>query len=189
MAEEGCLKDGCFHNLQVEGRSMLAGTTVVEGKLRSSTLLQSHASVGKTHSSIAATATAAVNTFYVVTDPTDLIVTLPSAGDGNIGDFINIFYTTAIANANPNTFADPDDGFVVGSTVQRVGGGSASMANVSVVSQDTITIMGETNGDGGVGTSLKFVNTTGAKSGWMVEAITYNQGSGATLGTIDFSEA
>jgi len=189
MAEEGCLKDGCFHNLQVEGRSMLAGTTVVEGKLRSSTLLQSHASVGKTHSTLSGTALAAVNTYYVVSAPTALIVNLPSAGDGNIGDFINILYTTAIGTADPNTFVDPDDGFVIGSTAQRVGGGSASVVNVSVVSQDTLTITGHTNGDGGKGTSVKFVNTTGAKNGWMVEAITYNQGSGGQLGTIDFSTA
>ena len=113
---------------------------------------------------------------------------LSSAAAGAIGDFISIFYSVAIGNGNAHTFTTTTDtAYTLGSTAVRIGGGVASKADLSVAADNILTITGHTNGDGGLGTTVRFVNVTGAAQGWAVEAITTNQGSGAQAGTIAFS--
>jgi hypothetical protein len=63
----------------------------------------------------------------------------------------------------------------------------ASKGDLSVAADNVLTITGHTNGDGGMGTTVRLVNVTGATNGWAIEAITTNQGSGAQAGTIAFS--
>ena len=55
------------------------------------------------------------------------------------------------------------------------------------LSGDILTITGNANGDGGLGTTVRFVNVTGAAQGWAVEAITTNHGNGSQAGTIAVS--
>jgi hypothetical protein len=188
MGEVGCLKDGCFQNLQGEGKTILVGQTTVEGHLRSSKLLQPHAVANVAPTLISATELS-VNTFYNSIAGA-CAMTLPSAAAGNIGDFISVFYVTAIGNGNAHTYTTTTDStFAFGSTAQRVGGAVLSAAHVAVAGDNILKISGHAsgNGDGGCGTSVKFVNMTGATDGWAVEAITYNQGAGNTAATIAFS--
>ena len=68
------------------------------------------------------------------------------------------------------------------STVARV-----VAATVAAAADNILTITGHTAGDGGLGTSVRLVNMTGATNGWAVEAITYGQGANSEAGTIAFT--
>ena len=115
-------------------------------------------------------------------------MTIPSAATGNIGDFIVVYYNTAIGNGNAHTYTTTvDTAYTLGSTAVRIGGANASVGDLSVAADNVLTITGHTNGDGGVGTIVRFTNVTGAAQGWAVEAVTTNQGTGAQAGTIAFS--
>jgi len=115
-------------------------------------------------------------------------MTIPSAAAGDIGDFITVFYGLAINNAAAHTYTTTTDtAFALGSTAVRVGAVVASVGDLAAASDNTLTITGATNGDGGAGTTVKFVNMTGALNGWAVEAVTLNQGNGSSAGTIAFS--
>jgi len=186
MGEVGCLKSGHFQNLEVEGKTILVGQSIVEGHLRSSKLLQSSACANVAPTAISATELS-VNTFYKsIAGATAM--TIPSAAAGKIGDFINVFYLLAANNGAAHIYTTTTDTtFAPGSTAQRVGGGVASIAAVAGAGHNILTITGHTNGDGGCGTSVKFVNMTGATNGWAVEAITYGQATNAQAGTIAFS--
>ena len=173
-------------NLNLTDGGTVAGATKlthVNGLVASRTL-QAVANVAPT--AISATALT-VNTYYKsIAGATAM--TIPSAAAGSIGDFISIFYSTAIGNGNAHTFTTTTDtAYTLGSTAVRIGGGVASTADLSVAADNILTITGHTNGDGGLGTTVRFVNVTGAAQGWAVEAITYNQGTGAQAGTIAFS--
>tara|TARA_R110000765_G_scaffold157039_1_gene260129 strand:- start:478 stop:1095 length:618 start_codon:yes stop_codon:yes gene_type:complete len=115
-------------------------------------------------------------------------MTIPSAAAGNIGDFITIYYGVAIGNGNAHTFTTTvDTAFALGSVATRIGGGVASKADISVAADNILTITGHTNGDGGLGTTVQLVNTSGAAQGWAIKAVTTNQGTGAQAGTLAFS--
>ena len=108
-------------------------------------------------------------------------MTIPSAAAGKAGDWITVNYTTVITDGQTHTYTTTTDTtFTAGSYVTRIGGGVASGIDVSDGSaKNILTIDGDTNGDGGIGTTIKFINQTGTTDGWAVEAITYNQGDGS----------
>jgi hypothetical protein len=122
----------------------------------------------------------AVNTNYHSV-ATAAAMTIPSAAAGKAGDWITVRYQTVINNGATHTYTTTTDAtFTAGSCVTRVGGGVASGVDVSDGSaKNILTIDGDTDGDGGIGTIVKFVNTSGTTDGWAVEAITYNQGDGS----------
>ena len=150
--------------------------------LKGSKTLQSVANVAPTL--ISATALS-VNTYYK-SIAAATAMTIPSAAASSIGDFISVYYITAIGNGNAHSYTTTTDtAFALGSTATRIGGGVASKGDLSA--DNVLTITGHTNGDGGVGTTVRLVNVTGATNGWAIEAITTNQGTGAQAGTIAFS--
>jgi hypothetical protein len=173
-------------NLNLTDGGTVAGAskfTHVNGLVASRTL-QSVANVAPTD--ISATALS-VNTYYK-SIAAATAMTIPSAAAGAIGDFISIFYSVAITAGAAHTFTTTTDtAFTLGSTAVRIGGGIASSADLSVALDNVLTITGHATGDGGLGTTVRFVNVTGAAQGWAVEAITTNQGAGSTAGTIAFS--
>lgn len=160
-------------------------TTVTHADgLKGSKTLQSVANVAPTL--ISATALS-VNTYYK-SIAAATAMTIPSAAASSIGDFISVYYITAIGNGNAHSYTTTTDtAFALGSTATRIGGGVASKGDLSVAADNVLTITGHTNGDGGVGTTVRLVNVTGATNGWAIEAITTNQGTGAQAGTIAFS--
>jgi hypothetical protein len=127
------------------------------------------------------TATAlSVNTHYVASTSTALAMTIPSAAAGSTGDWISVFYTTAIDNAATQSFTTTTDtAYALSSTITRIGGAVTSATDLSVAADNVLNLLGDTNGDCGQGTTVKFVNTTGALNGWAVEAVILNQGTGA----------
>ena len=179
MAEVGCLKDGCFQNLQVEGNMTALSNVDVTGMLKSSKLLQSSACANVEPTEIT-TSTLSVNTFYVGATTTSLAMIIPSAAASNIGDFINVIYSDGIANDQVHSYTTEDAQFTKGSTLLRVGGAKDSALFQSVDGSDQVNLTGDDDGDGGAGTSLRFVNVTGEANGWAVEVIIYNQGTGVT---------
>jgi hypothetical protein len=118
-------------------------------------------------------------------------MTIPSAAAGKAGDWITVRYITVITNGNTHSYTTTTDAtFTAGSCVTRVGGGVASGVDVSDGSaKNVLTIDGDTDGDGGIGTVVKFVNQTGTTDGWAVEALVLNQGDGsaAMAGATAFS--
>tara|TARA_B110000858_G_scaffold188362_1_gene233783 strand:- start:224 stop:1081 length:858 start_codon:yes stop_codon:yes gene_type:complete len=112
---------------------------------------------------------------------TVVTATVPSAAAGKIGDWITVKYTTVINDGVVHTFnTTTDTTFTPGSTITRIGGGVASGIDVCDGSaKNTLVIDGDTNGDGGIGTVIRFVNTTGAANGWAAESIVLNQGDGS----------
>lgn len=112
---------------------------------------------------------------------TAVTVALPSAAAGKKGDWITVTYTTVINNGAVHTFNTTTDAtFVAGSKIIRIGGAVASGIDVCDGSaKNTLVIDGDTDGDGGIGTTIKFINTTGATDGWAAEAIVLNQGDGS----------
>jgi hypothetical protein len=112
---------------------------------------------------------------------TVVTATVPSAAAGKKGDWITVKYTTVIHDSVVHTYNTTTDAtYVAGSTITRIGGGVASGIDVCDGSaKNTLVIDGDTNGDGGIGTTIKFVNTTGLVDGWAAEAIVTNQGDGS----------
>ena len=122
-----------------------------------------------------------VNTHYSGETATALAMTIPSAADGNIGDWITVFYTTDINDSTIHSYTTTTDtAFALGSTILRADGAVASAADVSVAADNVLTIDADTNGDGGIGTTLKFVNMTGALNGWAVECVVRGRGNKST---------
>ena len=119
-------------------------------------------------------------------------MTIPSAAAGKAGDWITVRYITVITDGNTHSYTTnaADATFTAGSCVTRVGGGVASGVDVSDGSaKNILTLDGDTNGDCGIGTVVKFVNQTGTTDGWAVEALVLNQGNGsaAMAGATAFS--
>tara|TARA_R110000824_G_scaffold35910_1_gene112063 strand:+ start:1138 stop:1737 length:600 start_codon:yes stop_codon:yes gene_type:complete len=154
--------------------------------MRGAKQLRAAATAGAAPTDISATALS-VNTYYK-SIAAATAMTIPSAAAGNIGDFITVYYSVAIGNGNAHSYTTTTDTtFALGSTAQRTGGAQPSKGDLAVAADNVLTITGATNGDGGLGTTVKFVNMTGTTNGWAVEAITYNQGNGTEEGTIAFS--
>ena len=156
----------------------VASTTNTAG-LRDSRSFRNAATAGATHTTAAAGALA-VNTHYIVNLTATTAFTLASAADSPIGSWITLLYGTAIGNTNNHSYTCADDTWAVGSLIFRCGGAVANQADLSVDGDNVVTIQGITDGDGGVGTCVKFVNTTGEAGGWAVEAVVWGQGAQST---------
>ncbi len=158
--------------------SGVCSTTNTAG-LRDSRSFRNAATSGATHT-VAAAGALAINTHYTVNLAGATAFTLASAADSPIGSWITLLYGTAIGNGVAHSYTCADDTWSVGSLIFRCGGAVANQADLSVDGDNVVTIQGVTNGDGGVGTTVKFVNTTGEAGGWAVEATVWGQGTQAT---------
>jgi hypothetical protein len=118
-------------------------------------------------------------------------MTIPSAAAGKAGDWITVVYDVAAGNTNAHTYTTTTDtAYTLGSTIRTNRGSHADripLLDISEAGDNIITITGATNGDGGLGTYLKFVNLTGAAQGWAAEVYVTDQGSGVTAATAAFS--
>jgi len=80
--------------------------------------------------------------------------------------------------------------YAPGSTIRTASGSHADRiprSDVAVAADNVITITGATNGDGGVGSYVRFVNVSGDTLGWAADVYVTAQGSGITAGTAAFS--
>jgi hypothetical protein len=143
-------------NLSVAGNTSFLGNLTVEGLLKSSKLMQSYSTANVAPTAISSS-TLTVNTFYK-SIAGSATMTIPN---GNIGDFITVFYDTAITHGSTHFYGTNDVQFAIGSTCTRIGGAVGSTGHISGSGQSALIIAGNTNGDGGIGTYVKFVNITG----------------------------
>jgi len=119
-------------------------------------------------------------------------MTLPSAATGKAGDWINVYYNVAAGNTNAHTYTTHSDDsmYAPGSTIRTSSGSGASRvptSDVSVAADNVITITGDTNGDGGVGTYVRFVNVSGDTLGWAADVFVGTHGTGVEAATAAFS--
>ena len=140
--------------------------------------------------------TLSVNTAYKGSVATALAMVIPSAAAGKAGDWITVLYTTAINNGAAHTYSGVTDvNYTPGSMiVTRAGADDSNGTRVattdeSTTNDDVITITGLTDGDGGIGTTLKFVNMTGTTSGWSAYVVVEGQGDNDAAATAAFSAA
>ena len=122
----------------------------------------------------------ALNTHYQVNDTDAAAYTIPSAAAGRAGDWITVTYIAAIGNGVLHTYTSTTDTqFTLGSRIFVIGEDATRIPviDTSVADDDRVSITGLTNGDGGIGTTLKFVNKTGTTNGWAVYAQVEGQGA------------
>lgn len=165
----------------LSGTNTLSGVSVSTNTvgLRDARSFRCAATVGAARTSLTAT-TLAVNTHYDGGTATNLAMLIPSAAATSIGDWITVFYTSVINNTQTHTYTTTTDtAFAPGSLILRQGQGIAGAADVATTNDNILTLAGDTNGDCGIGTVVRFVNTTGATNGWAVEAVIVNQGNGS----------
>jgi len=115
--------------------------------------------------------------------------TIPSAAGCAKGSIITVIYIDEIANTAEHTYTTTTDtAFAPGSMVRsspnpvRIG-----KVDVAAANDNILTIVGETDGDAGINSTLTFVNMTGATNGWAVDANLTFQGDGSTVSTAVFS--
>ena len=118
-------------------------------------------------------------------------MTIPSAAAGKAGDWITVVYDVAAGNTNAHTYTTTTDtAYALGSTIRTSSGSGASRvptSDVSVAADNVITITGDTNGDGGVGTYVRFVNVSGDTLGWAADVLVGTHGTGVEAATAAFS--
>ena len=120
------------------------------------------------------------NTNYTNAETDPKAYTLPSAAAGKKGDWITVLYIADIGTTDLHSYhSTTDTQFVLGSKVivRGTDGTRVAVVDISVADDDEVKITGLDNADGGIGTQLRFVNTTGAVNGWMVETIVEGQGA------------
>ena len=155
-------------------------------------------SIGTSNAALTAISatTLSVNTAYKGSVATALAMVIPSAAAGKAGDWITVVYTTAINNGAAHTYSGVTDvNYTPGSVIlTRAGADDSNGTRVatfdeSTTNDDVITITGLTDGDGGIGTTLKFVNMTGTTSGWSAYVVVEGQGDNDAAATAAFSAA
>lgn len=120
-----------------------------------------------------------VNTHYTNAETAAKAYTIPQAGSGRAGDWITVTYIANIGNGNLHSYTVGDTNYAPGSMirVQPHDATRIAVVDVSTTNDDILKITGLTNGDGGIGTTITFVNKTGAADGWSVDAIVEGQGA------------
>ena len=150
--------------------------------------------MGKAAMTAISATTLSVNTAYTGSTATNLAMELPSAAAGKAGDWITVLYATAINDGQAHTYTTTTDtAYALGSVIRSLPGADdndgtrVGRVDVSVAADNVITITGLTDGDGGIGTYLKFVNVTGDTNGWACEVEVLHRDKGNAASTAAFS--
>ena len=160
--------------------SGIASITIAD-KLYSQAISSNTPGMGNAAPTAIAAGALALNTHYTNNETAAKAYTIPSAIDGKAGDWITVTYIADIGNTNAHTYTvTTDTQFTLGSLVVNGGGSRSGKVDVSVADDDEVLITGASNGDGGIGTTLRCVNKTGTTNGWSVVANVETQGNGTT---------
>tara|TARA_R100001377_G_scaffold61499_1_gene37466 strand:- start:470 stop:1363 length:894 start_codon:yes stop_codon:yes gene_type:complete len=140
--------------------------------------------------------TLTVNKAYKGSIATNLAMIIPSAAAGKAGDWITVVYNSIVNNGQVHTYSGATDtNYALGSFIRVESGADdndstrPAVVDLAVGNDDVITLTGLTDGDGGIGTTLRFINTSGAANGWAVECIVRGQGKQIEASTAAFSAA
>ena len=150
--------------------------------------------MGATAPTAVSATTLSVNTAYTAGTASALAMEIPSAAAGRAGDWITVLYATALNNSAAHTYTTTTDtAYALGSVIRSLPGADDAdgtrpgRVDYSVAADNIITITGLTNGDGGIGTMLKFVNVTGETNGWQAYVEVVHRDKGNAAGTAAFS--
>ena len=182
MGEVGCLKDGHFQNLQVEG-------TIVGG---SGLELQETMFAKSTRTALTETLVTQLlvkNSFNTVVTPnpssgSDFALTLPAQADSQKGDFIHFDLIGDMSNSDVLKIGTAGEFFAIGSKLHVVGEDDTRLGRMdfSDATDDFLNITCTTNGDGGIGTNFHcYFNG----SNWGINCVVYGEG---TRGAVSSTE-
>jgi hypothetical protein len=184
MGEVGCLKDGHFQNLQVEGTSTVAGVLSVTGLLNTG-LTTSAATTGD----IDLTAVTHDHKL-LMTGAHSAFVKLPQAVASNVGMTIEVFVKTTVAADAAGSQIAVENGaatvFIGGYTTCIIGGGAAAKESTSIaITANAQSILMDADNvltaGGAAGSRFKF--TYVAVSTIFVEGLSFITGTTATAPT------
>jgi len=158
MAETGCLKDGCFQNLQVNG-NITPGT----GELSFGGLETRFASVTRTILTTTLVTQALVanshNTILAPAPSSGVIcaLTLPAQASSKKGDYITFDLRADMTASDVLKIGTAGEFFSVGSKLHVVGEDAtrAGVMDFSDATDDFLNITCAANGDGGTGTNFQ----------------------------------
>ena len=145
-----------------------------------------HVGLGGSLSTGANAATLPVNTPLKMDVAAARAYKIPSAADGRAGDWIDILYTVAMTGGAEHAYTSLVGDYLAGSVLRVPSGEGAreSFVDVSVSGDNVLTFTGLAEGDGGIGTRIRFINRTGKAGGWAVHAVLESQGN-STAETAD----
>jgi hypothetical protein len=184
MGEVGCLKDGSFQNLQVEGNSSSLSVT---GTISNDTGILAPR-IAKVAVGAGAFPTPVVNTHYYITGTiTATTKTLPAGVEGDVICIEMVSETAAalmVTNAAALIFKTPDTGFELGGSVKwfanAASNGAAQLTKAVdctaclSANDNTLTLTGATAGGPGNGSWICF---TKGPTLWRVEGFMYGAGA------------
>tara|TARA_R100001460_G_scaffold94188_1_gene136232 strand:+ start:734 stop:1627 length:894 start_codon:yes stop_codon:yes gene_type:complete len=127
---------------------------------------------------VAAAGTLLVNTHYTNAVTAAAAFVIPDPAGGKAGDFITVTYIGDIADGNLHSYtASSDTSFQLGSMIRVMPHNATRIGfvDVSITGDNVVKITGKTDGDGGIGTTLRFVNKTGDTDGWAVDVVVLGQ--------------
>ena len=159
MGESGCLKDGCFQNLQIEGNITAGGG----GELPFGALETRFASVTRTAANVVlVTQGLLANTHYTCDAPapaTGLVfnLTLPSRASSKKGDYITFVLRADMNGSDVMKIGTEGEDFSIGSKLYIVGEDQTRVGqfDFSIKTDDFLNITAAANGDGGAGTNFQ----------------------------------
>jgi hypothetical protein len=186
MGEVGCLKDGNFQNLQVEGNISGGSSQLSVGALETRFALTTRNVLDPTATSILL----AANTHNTVVQPAPasgvtFALTLPSQATSKKGDFITFDLLADMTASDVIKIGTATEMFAIGSKVHVVGEDATriGVVDISDATDDFLNITCAANGDGGTGTNFQcYFN--GEK--WGINCVVWGMGarSAASASTV-----
>ena len=180
MGEVGCLKDGKFQNLQVEGTTLLNDQPT-------SALAPESSFASAAYTAITGAGALARNSFNTVDAGGSIALTLPTRASSTKGDFVHILLIDTLANGHILKIGTATEDLSLGS--RYVGIPSAARVGttaLAVAPNDFFNMTGLTNGDGGIGSTVDcYFNGTS----WSLTSTCYPQGAASADGTSVFANA
>ena len=175
MGESGCLKDGCFQNLQVEGFST---GLVPYGGFRV---------FGPVNALPPSASKLAKNTYYAEDTVNAEVFLLPTIAESTVGDWIAVRDTGGwTVTGDKITIGNALNGdLAIGCHLTGInvsGTGTKETVTVSTSGQNSVIMAGLVHGAGGAGSNVLFI-FNGAR--WTASGVSRNIGNGAenTVGT------
>ena len=174
MGEVGCLKDGDFQNLQIEGNITLGSALEIqETKFAKATRTELVAT--------AVTQLLVKNTFNTVGTPApatgvNFALTLPAQADSRKGDFIHFDLLGDMSNGDVLKIGTAGEFFAIGSKLLVVGEDAtrSNKIDFSDATDDFLNITCDTNADGGIGTNFQcYFNG----SNWGINCVVFGAGT------------
>ena len=158
-----------------------AGITLVGANLIAPQVELPDLGIGLGAPTVVSAGAMAINRHFTNAVTGDATFTFPDPAATPKGSVITMVYIAAIGNGNAHTFNvhANDTTFALGSMVrvQPHDATRIALVDVAVAGDASMTHTGLTNGDGGIGSFWRAVNTTGLRDGWAIDFEAKGQGA------------